>query len=68
MIKVFNQLDKGVVPEKIVVVPIYPKTLIDDNKRKSLEAVNLIEENRYSRIKGQTCAYCSNQNKYLKGG
>eukprot|EP00957_Ditylum_brightwellii_P185497 14123501-Ditylum_brightwellii.AAC.1 len=54
----FTQLSKGAVPEQNmpVVEPIDADLLTADDKKKALDTVNLIEEKRDGRIKGQTCA------------
>ena len=61
---------EGAVPEqnKPVVEPIDPKTLSFQDKKKALDAVNLIEEKRDGRIKGRTCANGSKQQRYLTYG
>eukprot|EP00957_Ditylum_brightwellii_P031893 2418451-Ditylum_brightwellii.AAC.1 len=63
VVKEFTQLSKGAVPEqnKHVVEPIDADLLTADDKKKALDAVNLIEEKRDGRIKGQTCANGSKQ-------
>ena len=70
VIKEFTQLDKGAVPSqnKPVVIPIDPKTLTPEDKKKALNAVNLIEEKRDGRIKGRTCGDGSTQRRYSKYG
>eukprot|EP00957_Ditylum_brightwellii_P170412 12971900-Ditylum_brightwellii.AAC.1 len=68
VVKEFTQLSKGAVTEqnKPVVEPIDADLLTTDNKKKALDMLNLIEEKRDGRIKGQTCANCSKQQQYLK--
>eukprot|EP00957_Ditylum_brightwellii_P025086 1898722-Ditylum_brightwellii.AAC.1 len=70
VVKEFTQLSKVAVPEqnKPVVEPIDADLLTADDKKKDLDAVNLIEEKRDGRIKGQTCANGSKQRQYLKYG
>ena len=65
--KEFIQLNEGAVPSqnKPVVVPIDPNQLTIDEKKKVLNAVNLIEEKRDGRIKGRTCGDGSKQRRYL---
>ena len=47
IIKEFQQLDKGAIPEQMkpVVAPIATKSLTREQKKQALDAVNLIEEN-----------------------
>ena len=67
MIKEFNQLDKGAVPGKPVVVPVDPDVLSQEAKNMALDAVNLVELKRDGKIlKGRTCANGSKQRMYLK--
>ena len=67
IIKEFTQLDQGAIPEhnKPVVIPIDPSTLSYDDKKKALDAVNLISEKCDGTIKGRTCANGSKQRMYL---
>ena len=51
---------------KPVVVPIDADILTNDDKKKALDAVNLIEEKRDGRIKLRTCANGSKQRQYSK--
>ena len=60
MIKDLTQLDRGAVDGKPVVIPIDPKLLTPENKKKALDAVDLIKEKREI-IKGRTCANGSKQ-------
>ena len=54
MIKEFSQLNEGVVPGNVVVIPIDASTLTDIEKKKALPAVNLIT--KWSGvIKGRSC-------------
>ena len=62
----FAQLDRGAFPGKPVVEPADAKSLTHEDKRKALEAVNIIAEKRCGKIKGRTCADGSKQRKYLK--
>ena len=68
MYKKFNQLDKGAMPNKPVVLPQDPTKLASTEKREALEAVNLIKENLTGIIKGRTCANGSKQRIVLKDG
>ena len=65
MYKDFGQLDKGAMPNKLVVLPQYPKKITRTEKREALEAVNLIIENCTGKIKGRTCANDSKQQSFL---
>ena len=42
--------------------------LTNEEKKRALEAVNLIKEKRTGKIKGRTCANGSKQKRYLKRG
>ena len=66
MFKEFSQLDKGVVDEKPVVVPIDPNTLDLKDIEIALELVNLIKLKRDGTVKGRSCANGSKQRYYLK--
>jgi hypothetical protein len=66
MVREFTQLDKGVVPNKPVILPKDPSTLTRKEKASALEAVNLIKQKRCGKIKGRTCANGSKQRQYLK--
>ena len=66
MYKEFNQLDKGAIPNKPVMIPQEPMKLTRTEKREASEAVNLIEENRTETIKGRTFENGSKQ-RFLKG-
>ena len=46
MIKELKQLNDGAVPGKPVVIPIDNNVLTAEDKRKALDAVNIIEEKR----------------------
>ena len=41
-------------------------SLTEDDKKKALDAVNIMEEKRYGRVKGRTCANGSKKRQYLK--
>ena len=66
MFREFDQLDKGAVPGKPVVVPVNPDTLTPEQLEKALDLVNLIKEKRDGTIKGRSCANGSKQRMYLK--
>jgi hypothetical protein len=68
MLKEFKQLNVGAVPGKPVFGTVDPTTLNREEKRRALEAVNLIKKKRCRKIKGRTCANGSKQKKYLKHG
>ena len=53
---------------KPAVGPINPDDLSDDDKKKALEAVNLIAEKRNGDLKGRTCANGKKQRKFVKEG
>ena len=67
-IKEFKQVDECSIPGKMVFIPLNPDELTDAESRKSLEVLNLIEEERNDIIKRITCANRSKQNIYLKQG
>ena len=64
--KELKQLNDGVLPGNPVIVPINIESLTDEDKRKSLKAVNLIKVKRCSKIKGRTCANGSRQRNFVK--
>ena len=66
MIKEFSQLNEGVVPGNVVVIPIDASTLTDIEKKKALPDVNLIKETWNGVIKGRSCVDRSKQRRYLK--
>ena len=68
MVEEFYQLDKGVILEEPVVVPIDAKTLTETFKGEALEAVDLIKEKIYGSIKERTCSDGNEQRKYFKEG
>ena len=65
LVKEFTQLDKGAVPGKPVVEGVDPGSIKSEERKKILEAVNLIAEKRSGLIKGRTCADGSRQRRYL---
>ena len=66
MVKELKQLEHGPMPGKKVIVPINPDTLTYEQKRRALNAINLIKKKRDGTIKGRTCADGSKQHRYLK--
>ena len=64
--KQLKQLNDGVLPSNPVIVPIAIESLTEEDKRKSLEAVNLIEVKRCGKIKGRTCTNGSRQRHFVK--
>ena len=66
MIKDLKQLNDGAVPGKPVVIPIGNDVLTEGDKKRDLDAVNIIKEKRDRRVKGRTCANGSKQRQYLK--
>jgi hypothetical protein len=68
MLQEFKQLNEGAVPGKPVFGTVNPSTLSWEEKKRALEAVNLIKKKRCGKIKGRTCANGSKQKKYLKHG
>jgi len=63
-----KQLNIGPVPGKPVFGYIDPSTITNQEKRRALEAVNLIKKKRCGKIKGRTCADGSKQKRFLKHG
>jgi hypothetical protein len=68
MFKEFKQLNEGAVPGKPVFGKQDATELTYEEKKRALEAVNLIKEKRSGIIKGRTCANGSKQKRYLKRG
>mmetsp|Transcript_42936 Transcript_42936/g.62919 ORF Transcript_42936/g.62919 Transcript_42936/m.62919 type:complete len:101 (-) Transcript_42936:1236-1538(-) len=66
MMKELKQLNIGAVPGKPVIAPKDTRDLTEEDKKKSLAAVNLIKEKRCGKIKGRSCTNGSKQRKYLK--
>ena len=59
-------MDKGDMPGKLVIKPIDPTLLTEEDKiTRTLEAVNLIKDKRYGWIKGRIGADSSRQHRYL---
>ena len=65
MTKELIQLDEGAVKNKPVIEAIDYNTLTDGDKKKALDAVNIIELKRDGRLKGRSCANGSKQRAYL---
>ena len=65
MVKEYRQIDKGPMEGNPFVTPIDPETLSYEDKRKALEAVNLVKYKRNGIIKWRICAYGSKQKRYL---
>ena len=53
-------------PGKPFVTEINPDSITEEEKKKALDAVNLIELKRDGRVKGRSCANGSKQRRYLK--
>ena len=64
--KELKQLNDGVLPRNPVIVPIGIESLMEADKKKALEAVNLIKVKRCGKIKGRTCANGSRQRNFIK--
>ena len=58
-------MNKGAVKDKPVIRTISYDTLTNEDKRKALDAVNIIELKRDGRLKGRSCANGSKQRSYL---
>ena len=65
IMKEFAQLDQGAFPGKPVVEPADANLLSPADKKRALEAVNIIAEKRCGKIKGRTCADGSKQKRFL---
>jgi hypothetical protein len=68
MLQELKQLNEGAVLGKPVFGTVNPSTLSWEDKKRALEAVNLIKKKRCGKIKGRTCTNGSKQKKYLKHG
>ena len=68
MYKEFNQLNKGAMPKKTVLLPQDPTKLTRIENREALKLVNLIKEKRTGKIKGRNCANGGKQRSFLKDG
>ena len=66
IINEYKQLNTGTVPGKLVFGCIDPKDITMEEKKRALEAVNLIKKKRCGKLKGRTCADGSKQKRYLK--
>ena len=62
----FIQIDKGVMKDNPVFLPVEAKSLTAQEKKEALPAVNLIKEKRTGKLKGRTCANGRKQHLYLK--
>ena len=67
-IKELKQLNDGVIPNKLVVIPQNPDVITTQENSAALDAVNLIKENRDGKIIGRMCANGSKQRRYVKVG
>ena len=67
MVKYYRHIDKGTMEGTPVVTPIDPGTLSYKDKRKALEAFNVIKDKRNGIFKGRICVDISKQKRYLKG-
>ena len=63
--KEYKQLDEGAKKGNPVVSPTPWEDLTDEDKRKALDAVNLIKQKRCGKIKGRCAANGSRQREYL---
>ena len=61
---ILKKEDKNVGKIEPVVGPQNASVLTDEEKRRALEAMNLIKEKRTGNIKGRTCANGSKQKQY----
>ena len=68
MISEYKQLNTGAMPGKPVFGCIDPKNITMGERKRALEAVNLIKKKRCGKLKGRTCADGSKQKRYLKHG
>ena len=64
MVKEYRQIDKGPMEGSPVTPPVDPNALYYKERRKALEAVNLVKEKINRIIKGMTCADASKKNRY----
>ena len=68
MIKEFKQLVDRAFPGKPVVAAINNSELTENDKKRALDAVNLIKVKRSGTVKGRTCANGSKEQYYLPEG
>ena len=61
-------MNEGQMPGKYVFGYINPDNLSRDEKKRVLEAINLMKKKRHGKIKTRTCANGSKQKRYLKYG
>ena len=68
MFKKLKQLNDGAVKElnHPVIWPIHPSKINNEEKKRALDAVNLIKKKRCGKIKGKTCADGSKQKYFLR--
>ena len=66
LFKELTQLDQGAAPDKPVCVPQCPDALTDEDKKRALDAVVLLEEKRNGDTKVRSCANGTKQRMYLK--
>ena len=65
-IKEFKHLDEGVLPVKYLVIPTYPYLLTQDQHKKVMNAMNLIEVKPGRIVNISSLANVSKQKLYLK--
>ena len=68
MLSEYRQLNNGPMPGKPVFGCINPDDLTSEEKKRALEAVNLIKKKRCGKLKSRTCANGSKQKKFLRYG
>ena len=66
MISEYRQLNEGPMPRKSIFGYINPDNLSRNEKKRALEAINLMKKKRCGKIKTRTCANGSKQKRYLK--
>ena len=66
MFNELKQMEHGPMPGKRVLRAIDPDLMSTEDKKKALNAINLIKKKRDGTIKGRTCADGSKQHLYLK--
>ena len=64
MISEYKQLNTGAMPGKPVFGCIDPKNITMEERKRALEAVNLIKKKRCGKLKRRTCADGSKQKRY----
>ena len=68
MLSKYRQLNAGPMPGKLVFSCIDPNDITTEERRRALEAVNLIKKKRCGKMKRRTCANGKKQKRYLKHG